>query len=268
MISLTRRSGVFSRATLALLAILAAGPLFAAAADDALATINIAGEQRMLSQRIVKAYLQLGLNVQPLAAKTQLDSAIRRFEANQQLLLPAIAGDPDSRRAGELLTTAWEQMRPLTSGAPTLENAQRLSAYGETVLNAAEMLVNVYADRSGVDEHRLLRLMARQRMLSQRIAKTYLLRSWGDQSAQLRYQSEDAIIAFEGVLTMFQSRRDEGPMLRQELDELALQWEWMKAALESDGALSYRLIVAESADAILASADRLAQQYQRLLAAR
>ena len=42
----------------------------------------------------------------------------------------------------------------------------------------------------------------------------------------------------------------------------------MKAALESDGALSYRLVVAESADAILASADRLAQHYQRLLAAR
>lgn len=268
MISLPRRSGLFRRATLALATMVAASQLLAATGEDALATINVAGEQRMLSQRIVKAYLQLGLNVQPLAAKTQLDSAIRRFEANQQRLLPALAADPDSRRAGDLLATAWEQMRPLTSGAPTLANAQRLSAYGETVLNAAEMLVNVYADRAGVDEHRLLRQMARQRMLSQRIAKTYLLRSWGDQSAQMRHQSEDAIIAFEGTLTMFQTRRDEAPALRQELDELALQWEWMKAALESDGALSYRLIVAESADAILASADRLAQHYQRLLAAR
>lgn len=268
MIFAYRRFGFVPHALLVLALVGGAGPLSAAGGADTLATINTAGEQRMLSQRIVKAYLQLGLNVQPLAAKTQLDTAIRRFEANQQRLLPAIAADPDSRRAGELLASAWEQMRPLTAGSPSLENAQKLSAYGETVLNAAEMLVNVYANRTGLDEHRLLRLMARQRMLAQRIAKSYLLRSWGDQSAQLRHQSEDAIIAFEGALTMFQARRDDPPAIRQELEELALQWEWLKAALESDGALSYRLIVAESADAILASADRLAQHYQRLLAAR
>lgn len=268
MITAFRRFALLPSVLAALL--LGCGASSPAAADgaDALATINTAGEQRMLSQRIVKAYLQLGLNVQPLAAKTQLDTAIRRFETNQQKLLPAVAADPDSRRAGELLASAWEKMRPLTAGSPSLENAQRLAGYGETVLNAAEMLVNVYADRSGLDEHRLLRLMARQRMLAQRIAKVYLLRSWGDQSAQLRHQSEDAIIAFEGALAMFQARRDDPPAIRQELEELALQWEWLKAALESDGALSYRLIVAESADAILASADRLAQHYQRLLAAR
>lgn len=268
MISLLRRADIVPRVLLALALACGARPLLAAGNAEALATINMAGEQRMLSQRIVKAYLQLGLNVQPLAAKTQLDTAIRRFEANQQRLAPVIAADADSRRAGELLASAWAQMRPLTAGSPTLDNAQRLAGYGETVLNAAEMLVNIYADQTGVDQHRLLRLMARQRMLAQRIAKTYLLRSWGDQTAQLRHQSEDAIIAFEGALALFQERRDDPPAIRQELEELALQWEWLKAALESDGALSYRLIVAESADAILASADRLAQHYQRLLAVR
>lgn len=235
---------------------------------DALDTLATAGEQRMLSQRIVKAYTQLGLNVQPLAAKTQLDTAIRRFEANQKTLVPAVSGHPDSRHAAELLEKAWDQMRPLTAGTPNLPNAQKLAGYAETVANAAEMLTNVYADQSGIDEHRVLRLIARQRMLAQRIAKAYLLRSWGDSSAQLRHETDDAIIAFEGVLSSFHARRGDPAAIRQELDDLALQWEWLKAALESDGALSYRLIVAESADAILGSADRLTQQYQRLLAAR
>jgi hypothetical protein len=237
-------------------------------AGEELRTLAIASEQRMLSQRIAKAYVQLGLNVQPLAARSQLAAAIRSFEANQQLIAASLSAHPDAARAYELLARGWEAMRPLVAGTPTLANAQRLTQHAETVLNAAEMLVNVYADRAGTDEHRVLRLIARQRMLSQRIAKAYLLRSWGDRSAQLRHESEDAMAAFDGVLLQFQARRDDPPLIRQELDELVLQWEWLKAAMDSDGALSYRLVVAEAADAILEHAERLTRHYQQLLAAK
>ncbi len=250
-----------------LAAALVAAPLMAVASEG-LALINTAGEQRMLTQRVVKAYAQLGLNVQPLAAKSQLDDTIRRFESNQARLGPALAAYPDAAAALALLNRAWSEMRPLASGAPTLAGAQKLSQYSETALNAAEMLVNVLADSAKLDTDRVLRMAARQRMLSQRIAKAYMLRSWGDSTAVVRYELDDGIAAFDGVLTVLSSREGDTNATRRELEELTLQWEWLKAALESDGALSYRLVISESADAILASADRLTQHYQRQLAVR
>ena len=265
MESMTRRRTVLSCWLGAVL--IAALPALAVAAD-ALETINVAGEQRMLSQRIVKAYVQLGLNLQPLAAKSQLDASMRRFESNQQVLAKAVAVNPDARQALTMLEQAWAAMRPLAVGVPNPDAARRLSQYAETVLNAAEMLVNVFADASGADQHRVLRLAARQRMLSQRIAKAYMLQSWGDRSASVRHELEDAVATFDGVLAQFVARRGDPPEIRQELDDLALQWEWLKAALESEGALSYRLIVSEATDGILAGADRLTQHYQIHLAKR
>ena len=45
------------------------------------AAIDAAGRQRMLSQRIVKAYCQIGLKVVPEVSRSQLTGAVRRFDA-------------------------------------------------------------------------------------------------------------------------------------------------------------------------------------------
>ncbi|HET6719225.1 MAG TPA: type IV pili methyl-accepting chemotaxis transducer N-terminal domain-containing protein, partial [Rhodocyclaceae bacterium] len=49
---------------------------------DFVERIDRAVEQRMLSQRIAKSYSQLGLNLQPIVAKQELDEAILRFDDN------------------------------------------------------------------------------------------------------------------------------------------------------------------------------------------
>ena len=46
--------------------------------------------------------------------------------------------------------------------------------------------------------------------------------------------------------------------------DLALQWEWLETAVSGEGATSYRLIVAEASEAILASADRITRLYDEI----
>lgn len=43
--------------------------------------LNLAGQQRMLSQRIAKSYLMLGSQVRPDVANRQLDQSLATFEA-------------------------------------------------------------------------------------------------------------------------------------------------------------------------------------------
>lgn len=234
---------------------------FAQAADALLDAIDRAGEQRMLSQRIVKDYCLLGLAIQPLAAKAQLDAAIQRFDANLAVLRSTASAHPDSAAALLALEDSWSRFRSMIDGLPKLTTAERLSREAENVLVAAERLTRALASHATGDAARQIRLAGRQRMLAQRLAKAYLLNSWGTDSVSLQEELESAELEFAGGLALLREHPGNTPELRRELDDLALQWEWLATALRTDGATSYRLIVVEAADAMLAVADRITQLY-------
>jgi hypothetical protein len=100
-------------------------------------------------------------------------------------------------------------------------------------------------------------------MLSQRIVKTYLLLSWGDSSELTREELEASINEFSGALNSLRRHAENTAETTRELDEMAQHWEWLQAALATEGATSYRLIVAEAGEAILQSAERLTKLYAR-----
>ena len=237
--------------------------LFAAGvhASDAEA-INIAGQQRMLSQRIVKSWCQIGLNVQPVLSKRQLDEAIGRFEANLKALDGAALG-AEARAALGGLRAAWTPLRTTALGVIRQSDAALLDARAEDVLMAAERLTRVLQDQSGAPISRWVNLSGRQRMLSQRLVKNYMLRQWGVDNARLREEMESLQNEFSGALVGMQQRADNSAALREEIDKLALQWEWLRAALGTEGAESFRLILAEGGDAILELADRVTLTYQQ-----
>lgn len=241
-------------------------PAAPAPAAHPLAAINAAGEQRMLSQRIVKSFAQLGMNIQPLAAKAQLDDALYQFDHNlDDLREPALA----SAEAGEALLAledAGRGLRSLAAGVPSLATAERLTRHADSVLVAADRLTRALVESAGNGPGRLVNLAGRQRMLSQRLAKAYLLTSWGTRSPAVREELDAAALEFASGLAQLRERPENTPALRQELEELHLQWEWLRTALETEGASNYRLIVVEAADAILAGSQRITRLYQELAA--
>jgi hypothetical protein len=237
--------------------------LFAAGvhASDAEA-VNLAGMQRMLSQRIVKSWCQIGLKVQPAQSKRQLDEAIRRFEANLKALDGA-ARSAEARNALGALRIAWTPLRMRALGAVRQSDAALLDARAEDVLMAADRLTRVLQDQSGAPISRWVNVAGRQRMLSQRLVKFYMLRQWGVDSARLREEMESVQNEFSGALAGMQQRADNSAPLREEIDKLALQWDWLRTALATEGAESFRLILAEGSDALLELADRVTLMYQQ-----
>ena len=239
------------------LALLAAG----VHASDAEA-INLAGQQRMLSQRIVKSWCQIGLNVQPSLSKRQLDDSIRRFEANLAALDGAALG-ADARGALGGLRAAWAPLRTTALGAVRQSDAALIDARAEDVLMAAERLARLLQDQTGAPISRWVNVAGRQRMLSQRLVKAYMLRQWGVDNARLREEMESIQNEFSGALAGMQQRADNSAALREKIDKLALQWEWLRAALATEGAESFRLILAVGGDAVLELADQVTLLYQQ-----
>jgi nitrate/nitrite-specific signal transduction histidine kinase len=231
---------------------------WAQAADAA--AINLAGQQRMLSQRIVKSWCQIGLNVLPAVSKAQLDEAVRLFESNLQALDIATSS-PEARNALAGLRAAWAPLRSGAAGVIRQSDAAQLDARAEDVLMAAERLTRVMQDQASEPVSRWVNLAGRQRMLSQRLIKVYMLQQWGVTSATLRDETERVQNEFAGALASMQQQADNNPTLRTELDNLALQWEWLRTVLATEGADSFRLIMAEGGEAILQLADQITLLY-------
>lgn len=258
------------RALLALLALccgLSAGyPVSADAGEADLATaINKAGRQRMLTQRIVKAYAQIHLGVMPEVSRAELAGAVEQFETQLSELEP-LATDRATREALEAMRSAWRPFRAAAASPPGSDGLRALVAGDADLLGAAQKLVLRLQDRAGTPLGRLVNISGRQRMLSQRMAKVYMLRLAGLDTAALREEMESAQNEFVGALAELRAAPENTDAIRNELDTVALQWEWFQGALALEGAHSYKLIVADASESILDSMELITAMYQDLLA--
>lgn len=251
-------------AALAALALtLPAAPVEAVELNVATA-INKAGRQRMLSQRIAKASCQMALGVLPETSARILEESIALFEG-QLAEINAAAPTQQIRGSVAALAKTWHHYRAAASGPATREACPRLSAQSDEVLAAAHRLTLELQDYSGTPIGRLVNVSGRQRMLSQRLAKLYMVRAAGPDTPGLRDEMESARNEFAGALVLLQSAPENTPALRRELDSVALQWEWFQGAIGQDGGLaSYRLVVADSSEAILRSMETVTRLYEEL----
>ncbi len=227
--------------------------------------VNRAGEQRMLTQRIAKLYCQQGLGILPTQTPTALNAAKSRFEANLKALKPVVVASrsTEASQAYQRLGAEWTALQRAMRAPASREAAVRLVRQAELALVAAEDLTGVIEDQSPSPSSRVVNIAGRQRMLSQRIASQYFLLSWGVESSAARTRLESAINDFSAGLSRLTARKDNPPAVQSELSEIARQWEWLQTSLSLEGASSYALLVAESADSILEASDRVTRLYEQ-----
>lgn len=220
--------------------------------------VNKAGRQRMLTQRIVKSYCQVGMEVDAARARAQLAEALPLFERQLAEVRPL------APRAGRELEELWPPFRALAAGPVSRAGAASLRASGARLLEAAERLTDEL-ERGGRDPvARLVNLAGRQRMLSQRVAKAYMLDAWGIGNGAERDEIVAAAAEFGAALEQLRAAQQNTRELRVELAAVALQWEWLAGAVAQRGAAAYPLVVADASEAILQRMERITRMYEAL----
>jgi hypothetical protein len=135
--------------------------------------INKAGRQRMLSQRMGKAWLALVHQTSSANAQLVLDHSMALFD-RQLVELKAYAPTPDIRETYVKLEEAWSGYKTTLVGTvPHKSAAQAVLEADAKVLALAHQGTVQYEAISNRPVGKLVNVAGRQRMLSQRMAKFY-----------------------------------------------------------------------------------------------
>ncbi|MCK6491254.1 MAG: type IV pili methyl-accepting chemotaxis transducer N-terminal domain-containing protein [Planctomycetes bacterium] len=173
---------------LAFIMTVAAGPLAAAVSDREWASaINVAGRQRMLSQKMMKELLLVQLGVEAEANRTQLAATAKLFADSHRRLsqgdgeqgIPA-PPTPEVKAALGAIDDPWKSFSGDLAAAATGGGATPvLARANEDLLKVVAAMVEVYEQAQkaalGTSTGKVVNWAGRQRMLSQRMAKEALL---------------------------------------------------------------------------------------------
>ncbi|MET0048245.1 MAG: type IV pili methyl-accepting chemotaxis transducer N-terminal domain-containing protein [Sedimenticola sp.] len=225
--------------------------------------INKAGRQRMLSQRIVKSYLQMGQDIRFLVAKKQLKDSISLFEL-QLKQLKAFNKDPETRRALQLVEKLWTPVKATALGKPRREHARQLRADAEKLLVSAHQVVLLLEDQAGTSQGHLVNVSGRQRMLSQRMGNLYMLMSWGFGNQEYNQDYEKAVREFEEALHELRNATENTDEISRNLKQASQYWDMFKLSFRMDSDQFVPGLVARMLDKILVKMNEITGMYAAL----
>jgi len=248
----------------ALLSLSLLAPTYSAAEIHSLSSaINKAGRQRMLTQRIVATYSQVGMEITTQKSQRQLRKAIELFDEQLNEL-------KEYRPTGKIhqqlqkVTKLWQPLRKIAMNPVQKAKAEELRMLAEDTLAASHRVVIMLQDESGTKKGKLVNISGRQRMLSQRLSNLYMLQSWGFNSSEYTDDYSRALNEFKGALTELSSSTLSSKEIRQKLDKSKRELGMFERSLHHKNGEFIPLMIKMSADKLLTLMNDVTHLYEQL----
>jgi AmiR/NasT family two-component response regulator len=223
--------------------------------------INRAGQQRMLSQRLVKLYALACSRTEAAAVAVLMRESIQRVEDN----LATLEADLSAATYGDLTAAAragWRELRKLLDAAPKVSELARLDEKAEVVLGQANALVLALEASGLATQVRVINVAGALRWRSQRVAKLALLQATAADKVAVDGALVETAAAFEQGLAGLMQAPLSTPQIRAMLERGQQVWQELRAAVPGAGQAGGRIKVAAASEELLEVFDRLTEAYQ------
>ena len=226
--------------------------------------INKAGRQRMLSQRMSKAYLALAHKVEAESARGVLDRSVALFD-RQLAELKHFAPAADIRETYVKLESVWSDFKEVVVGtSPAKENAAKVIQLDGAMLALANQGTQQYERASGKSLGKLVNVAGRQRMLSQRMAKFYLANALKVDPQGSVAEIGKARAEFVAATEVLRNAPETTPKIKEELGLADMQWIFFNQGLQHMGAMQSPKLMSDvfvTSENLLSVMDRITGLY-------
>jgi nitrate/nitrite-specific signal transduction histidine kinase len=169
---------------------------FAVEINDISQAINIAGKERMFTQKMLKDYAMIGMGNSFGSPKEDLQKTIKAFEEALDAL-DKFNKDPSIKQAIKKQREKWLEVKKELNSAPDKSKAPKLQRDLEELLKLSNETTVAFAKSSGKKSGEIINISGRQRMLSQRMASLYMLKVWGVNDSEFKKKMDETMKLFE-----------------------------------------------------------------------
>ena len=152
--------------------------LFAIEINNLSEAVDVAGKQRMFTQRMLKDYAMIGLENDFGNPKEDLQNVMKSFSDHLDALIK-FNNDQATEDSLMKVKELWQPIKEALQQPPKKELAAKLQEDLEVLLSQANDATVLFAKQTGKESGKIINISGRQRMLSQRMASLYMLKVWG-----------------------------------------------------------------------------------------
>jgi len=190
---------------------------------DIVKLIDVAGKQRMLSQRIAKDYLYIGKKVAVSKARKQMKASLEELVSAHKVLKNSI-NDPEIQNLLSFVELSIEDFKSTANEPFNLDNAQLIIDLSESMLEGSQYVVNSLKEKVKVKESAIVGKSGKQRMLAQRIAKYYIAYQAGIKDKNTVDQMKAAVAEFAEAHKTLMANPSNTPEINRQLNEIDRLW--------------------------------------------
>ena len=183
--------------------------------------VNLAGRQRMLSQRMAKDYFYAGKNINKSNALKQLKKSLADFKKTQTLLSAEI-NDEEIKNLIVFVNMSLDEFVELSNETYNVDNGTIILDLSESMLEGSQYVVQALT--KGKTSNEIVDIAGKQRMLSQRIAKYYIAYQAGIKDDNTIIQTKETVKEFDSILKKLIVNPGNTIEIKKELAKVNKMW--------------------------------------------
>jgi hypothetical protein len=240
-----------------------AAKINAAALTDVVKLIDVAGKQRMLSQRIAKDYLYAGKRIAYSKATKQLKASLKEMSDTHKVLVDSI-NDPEIKNLLSFVELSIDDFKTTANESFNIDNAQLIIDLSESMLEGSQYVVDSLKEKVKVQESKIVGKSGKQRMLAQRIAKYYIAYQAGIKDKNTIDQMKAAVAEFSQAHKALMANPTNTPEINRKLNDIDRLWKIVYKFYLNIEKGGLPLIVFNTTDDITKKMDKITALYVSL----